>query len=134
MKTTILLFSIVIICLQLGYSQPGSLDPTFGDKGIVRTDFGASTNVNSTEGGPVVTAPDGTIYLVFRVNSVNLITHLYSNGSIDTSYGINGYSQPVNLFATSGVLQDDGKIVLAGYGLDSNRSGMNPALAVYNAD
>jgi hypothetical protein len=111
MKKLILLLAISC-CFKTSYTQPGTLDPTFGAKGIVSTDFGSSTNIYGAGGRQVLTQPDGTMYLIFATNEQTLITHLLANGSIDSSYGNNGYSQAVN--SRAAVLQSDGKMILVG--------------------
>ena len=127
MKKLILLLAISC-CFKTSYTQPGTLDPTFGDKGIVSTDFGASTNIYGAVGRQLFTQPDRTIYLILEINSQTLITHLLPNGSIDSSYGTNGYSESVGIMYAVGALQIDGKIVVGG----SNET--SSVLYRYNSD
>src|SRR4051794_38763545 len=126
MKKFIALTAILFGCFSISYSQPGSLDPSFGDKGIVLTDFGTSTkNIYGASARQVLTQHDGNFYLIFEANGQTVIARILSNGIRDTSYGNNGYSQSVSILgaegwsrnivgAATGALQSDGKIVVAG--------------------
>ena len=40
MKKLLFFASLLIGCFKAGYTQPGSVDTSFGNKGIVATDFG----------------------------------------------------------------------------------------------
>src|SRR5215210_1475013 len=98
MKKFIALTTIFFCCFKIAYSQPGTLDPTFGNKGIVRADFGLSSKiVYGASDDKVLTNADGTLYLIFETNGQTFITHILANGIIDTSYGSNGYSQSDNI-------------------------------------
>src|SRR5438309_682181 len=108
MKKKLLLNTAFVFCLIASYSQPGTLDPSFGDKGIVRTDFGTPENI-SLGVSQVLSQNNGNIYIVPRPGSFQtLIIRLLADGTIDSSYGYNGYSQGVGGFAGLCALQSDG--------------------------
>ena len=95
-------------------SNPGDLDTTFGDTGIVITDVNNASN----EGKGIVIQPDGKI-IVGGSSSVGFTMVRYNaNGSLDPTFGTNGivtysptpYGESVDAIA----LQLDGKIVTAG--------------------
>jgi uncharacterized delta-60 repeat protein len=99
----------------------GSLDPTFGTGGQVLTNFGDFSNATSTaiqSDGKIVVA--GTV-----INSANgrgdfAVARYNSNGNLDTTF--NGTGEVLTDvayqggFASSVVIQSDGKIVVAGQG------------------
>jgi hypothetical protein len=47
-------------------------------------------------------------------NRVTIISKFFNDGSIDASYGLNGVSNPINIYPTETILQPDGKIIVAG--------------------
>src|SRR3954471_3112634 len=115
MKKFILLITILLCCFKITYSQPGTLDPSFGNKGIVLTSFGLSSKiVYGASGDKVLIQADGKLCLIFETKGQTLITRFLNNGIIDTSYGENGYSQVVDIPNATGASQGDGKIVVAG--------------------
>src|SRR4051812_232699 len=118
MKKTIALSVSFFCSLSFGYSQQGLLDPSFGNNGIVQTDFGSFIKTGSSA-QQVLTQPDGTIYVVIVAGGAK-ITRLLANGTIDKSYGINGYSAPFSITGgdyygvrVSAAIQADKKIILA---------------------
>jgi hypothetical protein len=66
--------SDIFLLFHHSYSQAGALDPSFGQNGIVSTDFGAEHNIYNTTPGTVLTDTGGMIYLVLQVNFQTLIT------------------------------------------------------------
>ena len=61
-RAWLLIFSILLIASQRAFAQAGQLDPTFGNGGIVTTDFGdqrGQSNVASANA--VVIQPNGQI-------------------------------------------------------------------------
>ena len=119
------------------FNADGTTDTTFGTDGFLRVDFSAGGAVSSAfsggsweEASKVTVQIDGKITIggfaqvagVFRYALVRLL----GNGSLDTTFGTNGLiSTPFttqNDFARSIVLQDDGKIVVAGQLANSNAS------------
>jgi hypothetical protein len=114
MKKSISICLIFCCCFSTSYSQAGSLDTSFGTKGIVRTRIGAA-KMSWANGIEVLTqSSDGSIYLLVRTTDEATIIRFLPNGSVDVSYGTDGYSVSMPIDPSSGVLQSDGKIVIAG--------------------
>lgn len=99
----------------------GTLDPSFGINGKVQTTFfGSLSDVNS-----IAVQNDGKIILAGWINNVPYeydyaLIRYNSDGSIDTTFGINGkvvttvsslYSDRI----TKLIIQNDGKIIAGGY-------------------
>ena len=98
--------------------QPGTLDPTFGDGGIVVLSYGSETATASA----VAIQPDGKI-IVGGTKTNNgqgfAVVRLLSNGTLDPTFGTAGLVE-TKVGNTSHVLsavalQPDGKILIAGY-------------------
>lgn len=85
-------------------------DPSFGHNGVVSTDMGLPFN-NSSAGRQVLYGLDGAIYILV---DQSFIVKRLPNGSLDSSYGNDGYSSGINVRLASAAIQPDGKIVLAG--------------------
>lgn len=106
------------------YNPDGTLDTGFGADGQVTTDFGASHD----EAYGVVIQTDGKI-LVAGASYVPstgwdfALARYNSDGTLDNSFGTDG--KVTTDFTASGdsaeelVIQDDGKIVVAGYSADT---------------
>jgi uncharacterized delta-60 repeat protein len=112
----------LFFCTTLCFSQSGIPDPSFGIQGIVKTDMGSPFHNNST-GRQVLMRPDGSIYIIF--NYPTFISKRFPNGSIDSSYGFNGFSRSVSFNDAYATLQPDGKIVLVGSGFSIARINAN---------
>ena len=120
MKKFLLFFSICCFCSKATHAQPGELDPSFGSSGIVTGNFGESYNYGG-KAKKVFLQPDGSMYIVFLVGDKSIITKRHANGSPDLSYGQEGFSvsAPSSYFSDA-AMQQDGKIVVSGYGAGSN--------------
>jgi len=102
------------------YKPDGSLDSSFGNGGVVKTDLGTNTD----EGRATVLQPDGKIVVVGITQAASQIDDLvivrYNvDGSLDSSFGSGGIVRVVGSpsFSTeinAVVLQPDGKIVVGG--------------------
>jgi uncharacterized delta-60 repeat protein len=125
-KLILFIITIFTCCCTTSYSQPGILDPSFANKGIVNTDFGAAAQIFSVVAHQVLIQPDGAMNVILATRGRITITRLLADGTIDSSYGENGYSQSVSGQNAKGVLQSDGKIVVA--------SGSRFTLVRYNID
>lgn len=96
------------------YNTNGSLDNTFGNGGIVITD------IDSSEMGKAVLVQlDGKIVVVGDIINQDFVLVRYNtDGSFDNSFGVGGKVisdiTGTNGFATSAVLQSDGKILVTG--------------------
>jgi uncharacterized delta-60 repeat protein len=102
------------------YEKDGSLDKTFGNKGIVITDFGNSCIINSL----AFQSDDKIIAAGNFFNGSNTdfaIARYKVNGSLDSSF--NGNGESVSDFgnsenASSVAIQTNGKILVGGYFTD----------------
>ena len=113
MKKILLLFGLIFFGLQFCYSQAGKLDPSFGNNGIVQSDFGKKYNYEGTV-KKILLHTDGSIYAILDVSGKTLITKTLSNGSLDLTYGVNGFSSVAGITTNDAAFQSDGKIVIAG--------------------
>lgn len=91
----------------------GNLDPTFGDRGVTFTDFGASTDV-----AYAVAVTTSSIVVVGSSNNSFAFARYTANGILDTTFGEGG-RQVFNTGASSQVLgavvvQSNGAVVAAG--------------------
>ena len=116
------------------YNQDGSLDSSFGTNGIVLTDFGGSDVAKS-----VAIQPDGKILVAGGSdigNGVFALARYNSDGSLDNSFDTDGKVTTdignFNDWGNSVVLQQDGKIIVAGVSNDGNF--FDFALVRYNQD
>ena len=121
------------------YNADGSLDNTFGSNGLVTTDLGS----NREDGANAVAIqPDGRIvvggYTKPSSGQDFAVARYLSDGNLDSSFGSGGM---VTIdFGSSAetayglVLQDDGKIVLAGYSYQGNTTGYDFTLARLDSD
>jgi uncharacterized delta-60 repeat protein len=104
------------------YNVDGSLDNTFGTGGIVTQDVNGSLD----EGRAAVLQPDGKIIVTGRTgpnwSKKNFTSRHHSNGTLDTSFGTNGFSFVTDEDAVPETvsLQTDGKIVIVGDYLGPN--------------
>lgn len=112
MKKYILAVAALISCSR-SVAQPGSLDLSFGHRGLVRTDFSVGS-VYDNDCRRMLINPDGSFFLVFEMNRQTFITHRRANGTPDLSYGHGGYSVPAFMRAPSAVMQNNRKIVVGG--------------------
>lgn len=122
------------------YNPDGALDTSFGDGGIVTTDFGdlhdSITSLRLQPDGKIVvsgvagddtgTGPCDLDYYYF--NSLALARY-NSNGSLDTGFGRGGTVTSKFGWADSLAIQSDGRIVAAGS--DDNKQGIVPGRTIY---
>ena len=116
------------------YNPDGSLDPTFGNGGIVVSDFGQGLESYAVA---VMIQPDGEIVIAGESSYEFMVARYNSNGTLDTAFGTNGFT--LTNFSSDwdapkgAVLQPDGKILVVGYtGVASPYQSL--ALARYNSD
>jgi len=101
------------------YQADGNLDTTFNNNGKVITNIGVS-------GYAMALQPDGKIVIAGNfdnaINSDFALLRYLSDGTLDSSFGSNGFSSiDINGSTdqcTSVTIQEDGKIILAGYTYD----------------
>ena len=129
---------IVFAGVSPAQAADGSLDPAFGDGGIVTTDIGGNDDL----GLDVEVQPDGRILMAGTSSNVDgtdndfglvrynpdgsLDTTFDTDGKVTTSFGA-GYD-----LASAVALQADGKILAAGHTNNGNESDF--ALARYSLD
>lgn len=101
----------------------GSIDNTFGEDGITSGDVPHSTTFYA-EADALAIQPDGKLLYAFHLGAWGgdglAVTRFNDDGSIDTSFGINGTASTIPFdnsnYSNSLLLQSDGKIVLVGRG------------------
>jgi uncharacterized delta-60 repeat protein len=126
---------LIFLMLTIGYAQggPGSLDPSFGNSGIVlspysKLDQSRATMALQSDGKIVVTAPGFTL---MRYNT---------DGSPDLTFGSDGKAETsfshLHISVNAIAIQSDGKIVAAGGGRidDDENTNVDYLLARYNTD
>ena len=103
------------------YTADGALDTTFDSDGIATTNFGGSDDNNFGDvalngGGKIIVA--GNAFITGRYRTVS--TRYNSNGSIDTSYGINSNGKAIievsgfDISPRAIAIQADGQVVIGG--------------------
>jgi uncharacterized delta-60 repeat protein len=98
------------------YNPDGSLDPTFGNGGIVISTIDPDL---ADDALALLIQPDGKVVLAGADREDFLVARYNTNGTLDTTFGTNGFTrtdidnQSVDL-AAGAILQPDGKIILAG--------------------
>jgi uncharacterized delta-60 repeat protein len=116
------------------YNPDGSLDPTFGNGGIVVSDFGQGLESYAVA---VMIQPDGKIAIAGESSYEFMVARYNSNGSLDTTFGNNGFTLTdfsSNWDVPAGaVLQPDGKILVVGHA-EMQSPYYTLALARYNSD
>src|SRR5262249_51272023 len=125
------------------YNTNGSLDSTFGSKGIVTFNF---TNTSSAEAGDVAVQPDGKIVVAGWLPGPNgfALIRFSSNGSLDTTFGSGGSQQihvsswtipePDNGWPVQLVIQPDGRMVVAGTAYSATIQDTEAALVRVNSN
>jgi len=116
------------------YNPDGTLDPTFGNGGIVTNDFGQGLESYAIA---LMIQPDGKIVIAGESTYQFLVARYNSNGTLDTTFSGDGHAL-ANFSsnwdgATDAVLQPDGKIALVGWSIDDSPY-YSFALARFNSD
>jgi uncharacterized delta-60 repeat protein len=138
---TYLVVSLALLGLQWGavsiHAAPGDLDPSFGNGGKLTMHVGGS---GSESAQVVAVQQDGKIVMVGYASNGSYsdfaLVRCHADGTLDSSFGVGGKVitsiRSGNDYGQSVALQDDGKIVVAGY----SYLGDSPtfALARYGAD
>lgn len=136
------IFSVFSILVFLNiFSLPdGSLDRSFGNNGLVTTNF---SSIGNNQAYAIAIQGDGKIIAAGLVNNTNTsnknnfgLARYRIDGSLDKSFGNNGLVTTDFLGddneAHALVIQPDGKIIAGGF--LNNGSNLNFALARYNID
>lgn len=113
------------------YDANGSLDPSFGDEGWVRADFGDN---GASDAQAVVVQSDGKIVAAGQSGGDFAVVRYEADGDPDTDFGEDG--QVLTAFAGGAyghdmALQSDGRIVVAG---NAGSPSIDFALARYDTD
>jgi len=121
------------------YMPNGSLDESFGEKGLVkaRLDYSSKAfRLKLQDDGKLIVA--GYNILDNDAHEHFLVLRFNNNGSVDSSFGDNGHqvTEVSSLYdgATGIVIQNDNKIVLCGSAYDYNAGGYGIALVRYYGD
>src|SRR5438270_2155471 len=122
------------------YNQHGTLDASFGNGGLVSTDFFAMED----DAFSVLIQPDGKIVAVGSANNPATYydfaaVRYLSNGTIDTTFGVAGkvstdFGDQNFDRAHSAALQPDGRIVAAGFAISQNGGVQNFAVVRYTSN
>ncbi|WP_298223884.1 T9SS type A sorting domain-containing protein [Flavobacterium sp.] len=96
------------------YNSDGTIDPTFGNEGIVTYNYNIIYNSNeiNTGVGKLILQPDGKILAVIGGSPTLFLIRFNTNGSIDTSFGNNETHIFILQFGLF-VIQPDAKIITA---------------------
>jgi uncharacterized delta-60 repeat protein len=119
------------------YNADGSLDGTFGDEGIARSDFGCVA-----WGQALTLQPDGKIIVAGSTCGTDStdfgLARFNNDGSPDTTFDQDGIvtTDFGNIYdrVNAVALQPDGRIVLAGHSFTDPNVTIDVALARYNSD
>ena len=121
------------------YTSNGVLDTSFSGDGLTQIDFGSCCQ----SAYAVLLQADGKIVTVGYPNSESsdsdfLLARLMPAGALDTTFGVGGKVRTsfgnLNGGANGAALQDDGKIVAAGFQATSSSNTVEFALARYLAE
>jgi uncharacterized delta-60 repeat protein len=126
-------------CALACFKANGSLDTSFNGTGKVITNFGGDGNA---EGRSVAVQTDGKIVVVGYATAGSTekfaLARYNADGTLDTSFGGSGRVMTAvgitGSIATGVALQEDGKIVVAGYDVNSSGRGYDFACLRYNTD
>jgi uncharacterized delta-60 repeat protein len=135
------LISFCLLLKTVFAQPPGTLDPSFGNNGIVLSPIG----VSATEAKTILLQPDGKIILAGETMAVegqpaNIALARYNaDGSPDTSFGSNGITlvptPGFSNFIFASILLPNGKIILGGGAAPPGVGGVSRSiLARFNND
>ena len=133
-------FVMLMTLTTSSYAKPGDLDTSFGNNGRVTTDFGSYGKAYGMaiqrDGKMVLTGYSNDNYANYfataRYNSDGTLDSSFGGGGIVTTFfGSGGFDDR----AKSVAIQNDGKIVVAGYSLIMDNTHIsNLAIVRYNSD
>lgn len=127
---------VIVFCIffQTNYAQDaGDLDISFGNGGIVTTNI----SNNESNWSKVAIQLDGKIVLTGNILSAFTLVRYNTDGTMDGTFGSGGIVTTSLGTQTSGksiAIQDDGKIVVAGWANSGASLYYNFSLVRYNAD
>ncbi|MBK6484000.1 MAG: hypothetical protein IPG01_12920 [Chitinophagaceae bacterium] len=117
MKISLIFFLTTFLLPLTGYTQPGTLDSTFGVNKHITTHIGSWEN---DRGSDAITQPDGKVIVAGVAyeygSSAGAIVRYHADGSIDSSFGGDGKALYLGWesYFSSIALQSDGKLVAGG--------------------
>jgi uncharacterized delta-60 repeat protein len=106
-----LLLCIAGLC---AHAQDIILDHAFGNNGIVSKSPEKRSNVFWEQARSGIELPDGKLLIAVEVNTTARLSRYLPDGTLDKSYGTDGYSDPVKAMQSRIVRAADGKILLVG--------------------
>ncbi|MFF9913331.1 calcium-binding protein [Streptomyces sp. NPDC013457] len=112
--------------MLIRYNADGSLDTGFSGDGMVRTDFGAYEGAEE-----IVVQADGRVVAIGNTDGDAAVARYLADGSPDTSFSGDGRVTTTGGAARDGVVQADGRILVAGRG---GTTGGDFGLIRYNPD
>ena len=120
-RACLLIYSILLIASTRVAAQAGQLDPSFGQGGIVTTDFGNQINSDIATANALTIQPDGKIVVCGGAPGSNgfpnaTVARYNPDGTLDKGFGIAGVNTLLGQFEilSAIALQTDGKIVATG--------------------
>lgn len=125
MKRFAFFFLLTLLCAELLQAQPGSLDPSFSDDGIL-----VISSAGRDEAKAVAVQPDGKILVAgfingtSTINTYDMVVYRFNeDGTYDNTFDGDG-KLIINPGRNDGVdamlIQPDGRILLAGYTGDAS--------------
>jgi uncharacterized delta-60 repeat protein len=120
------------------YSSDGSLDPTFGDDGIVQTQFYGDDDLGGIAvlpGGKIVATGSGGLAGHGQDIETMALARYEPDGALDPTFGNGGKATTAHKLHYNGgpATLQDGKIVVAGFTRVNSASNDFPVLARYEA-
>ena len=136
-RTTVTRGNIHTVMAMMRFNSDGTLDNDFGNKGTVVSDFGSTNTLASAvlvqADGKIVMA--GSYYNGYIGHSSFAVSRYQANGIPDSSFGENSLTVTdigESAGANDAILQEDGKIILAGDTYSYNPLSNRFMLARYN--
>ncbi len=114
MKNIIFAFCCLLLLQDVTGQGTIKLDKSFGKNGFVRTSLSGNANTMSAATRNCFVTGNNRILVVAEFNAEVMVSRRLSGGGIDSSYGINGFSDHVNINQPAAAMQKDGKIIVVG--------------------
>jgi len=116
----IILLNLLIAVHYFAFSQAGTLDPTFGNGGVITNHIPPTGNTFASFLRQCFPQTDGTTVLILDGGQKLCIARRLADGSRDLSFGNGGYSEFLTDISNPvAVKQADGKIIVAGNGFNN---------------